>query len=118
MKKIGFVFSSAPHGSASGREGLDAVLAASNYTDDIALFFVGDGVFQLLRDQDPEKILSRNYIATFKMLPLCDVTQVYVCADSLLTRGLTTSDLVIHLEEKDPKALGQLMTACCNLLRF
>ncbi len=118
MKKIGFIFSSAPHGSASGREGLDAVLAASNYTDDIALFFVGDGVFQLLQGQEPQKVLSRHYAATFKMLPLCDVTQVYICADSLFARGLTNTDLVINAEQKDPVAIAQLMTTCRTLLRF
>ncbi len=26
MKRVAFVFSSAPHGSAAGREGLDAIL--------------------------------------------------------------------------------------------
>ncbi len=118
MKKIGFIFSSAPHGSASGREGLDAVLAASNYTDNIALFFIGDGVFQLLQGQAPQTVLSRHYAATFKMLPLCDVTQVYVCADSLLARGLTEADLIIKTELKDAKALSQLIISCGSVLRF
>lgn len=51
MKRVAFVFSSAPHGSAAGREGLDALLATSALTDDIGVFFVGDGVFQLLPEQ-------------------------------------------------------------------
>ncbi|MDR8439868.1 sulfurtransferase TusC, partial [Acinetobacter baumannii] len=29
MKRVAFVLSSAPHGSAAGREGLDALLATS-----------------------------------------------------------------------------------------
>ena len=48
MKRVAFVFTSAPHGSASGREGLDALLATSALTEDIGVFFLGDGVFQLL----------------------------------------------------------------------
>ena len=44
MKRVAFVFSSAPHGSASGREGLDALLATSALSDEIGVFFVGDGV--------------------------------------------------------------------------
>ncbi len=39
MKRVAFVFTSAPHGSASGREGLDALLATSALTEDIGVFF-------------------------------------------------------------------------------
>jgi hypothetical protein len=33
---------------AAGREGLDALMATSAFTEDIGVFFIGDGVFQLL----------------------------------------------------------------------
>lgn len=82
MKRVAFVFSSAPHGSAAGREGLDALLATSALTDDIGVFFVGDGVFQLLPEQRPGAVLARDYIATFKLLSLYDIDQCWLCADS------------------------------------
>ena len=44
MKRIAFVFSTTPHGSASGREGLDALLATSALTEETGVFFIGDGV--------------------------------------------------------------------------
>ena len=68
MKRIAFVFSTAPHGTAAGREGLDALLATSALTDDLAVFFIADGVFQLLPGQKPDAVLARDYIATFKLL--------------------------------------------------
>lgn len=40
MKRIAFVFSTAPHGSASGREGLDALLATSALTEALGVFFL------------------------------------------------------------------------------
>ena len=83
MKRIAFIFSSAPHGSAAGREGLDALMAASAFTDDIGVFFIGDGVFQLLVNQQPNAILARDYIATFKVLPLYDIETCWVCQASL-----------------------------------
>lgn len=52
MKRIAFVFSTAPHGSASGREGLDALLATSALTEALGVFFISDGVFQLLPGQN------------------------------------------------------------------
>ena len=73
MKRVAFIFSSAPHGSAAGREGLDALLATSALTDDIGVFFVGDGVFQLLPEQRPGAVLARDYIAPFKLLSLYDI---------------------------------------------
>ncbi|WP_137477491.1 sulfurtransferase complex subunit TusC, partial [Escherichia coli] len=48
MNRIAFVFSNAPHGTAAGREGLDALLATAALTDDLGVFFIADGVFQLL----------------------------------------------------------------------
>lgn len=79
MKRVAFVFTHGPHGGAGGREGLDALLATSALSEDLGVFFVGDGVLQLLPGQQPEKILARNYIATFGVLPLYDVERCYLC---------------------------------------
>ncbi|WP_315709145.1 sulfurtransferase complex subunit TusC [Brenneria uluponensis] len=89
MKRVAFVFTHAPHGNASGREGLDALLAMSALTENIGVFFIGDGVFQLLPHQQPEKVLMRDYIATFGVLPLYDVEHCYVCETSLQQRGIS-----------------------------
>ena len=43
MNRVAFVFTSAPHGSASGREGLDALLATSALTEDIGVIYQADG---------------------------------------------------------------------------
>ena len=88
MNRVAFVFSSAPHGNAAGREGLDALLATSALTEDIGVFFIGDGVFQILAGQQPQTILMRDYIATFKVLPLYDIETFWVCATSMEERGL------------------------------
>lgn len=104
MKRIAFIFTSAPHGSTAGREGLDALMATSAFTDDIGVFFVGDGVFQLLANQQPGAILARDYIATFKVLPLYDIEECWVCRASMQERGLndaTTFVLPVHLLEPD-----------------
>lgn len=89
MKKVAFIFTQGPHGSSAGREGLDALLATSALTEAIGVFFMADGVFQLMPAQQPEKILARNYIATFGVLPLYDVDQCFVCTESLKARGLS-----------------------------
>jgi len=95
MHQIAVLFRTAPHGSAAGREGLDAVLACSALTDEVALFFLGDGVFQLASGQQPACILGRDYAPTFKLLALYDIEQVYVCAESLQERELDPVQLLI-----------------------
>jgi tRNA 2-thiouridine synthesizing protein C len=45
------------------------------------LLFGGRGV-SASGGQQPQAILARDYIATFKVLPLYDIETFYVCADS------------------------------------
>lgn len=89
MKRVAFIFTHAPHGTASGREGLDALLATSAWTEELGVFFISDGVLQLLPNQKPEKILSRHYSAAFRLLSLYGIQQCYLCFSSLEERGLS-----------------------------
>ena len=119
MKRVAFVFTSAPHGSASGREGLDALLASSALTEDIGVYFLGDGVFQLLAGQQPQAILARDYIATFKVLPLYDIETFYVCADSLAARGLNEKiPVVLDVTILTSSALREQLSHYDTVLTF
>ncbi|WWP00985.1 MAG: sulfurtransferase complex subunit TusC [Candidatus Dasytiphilus stammeri] len=88
MNSVAVIFSHSPHGSSSGREGLDLILATLSFPKKIGLFFIGDGVLQLNINQYTDSILSRNYIYTFKVLDLYKISS-YVCSTSLYERGLT-----------------------------
>lgn len=89
MQRVAFIFIHGPHGNSGGREGLDALLAISALSKDLGVFFIGDGVFQLLSGQEPERILAHNYIKTFGVLSLCEVEQFYLCESSMRERGLS-----------------------------
>ncbi|AML56589.1 tRNA 5-methylaminomethyl-2-thiouridine synthase TusC [Serratia rubidaea] len=119
MKRVAFVFTQAPHGSASGREGLDALLATSALSEQLGVFFIGDGVLQLLPGQQPEKVLGRNYIATFGVLPLYDVEQCYLCEASLQARGLAqVENWVLDAEVLAPESLRQKLAAFDVVMTF
>jgi tRNA 2-thiouridine synthesizing protein C len=119
MNRVAFVFSSAPHGSSAGREGLDALLATSALTEEIGVFFIGDGVFQLLAGQNPQAVLARDYIATFKVLPLYDVDNIYLCAASLQARGLDeTTAMVLDAAILAPDALREQLSHYDTILTF
>lgn len=119
MKRVAFVFKTSPHGSAAGREGLDALLAMSALTEEIGVFFIGDGVFQLLTQQQPGQILARDYIATFKLLPLYEIEHCWLCAASLRERGLSESTRrVLDVEVSEPDALRRRLNDYDVIMTF
>ena len=105
--KLAFLFRTAPHGNAISREGLDALLAATAFCDEeeIGIFFVDDGVLNLLDGQNPELSLQKDFIRTFKLLDLYDIEQRFVCADSLDQYNLQTEQLIISAEKIDRTSL-------------
>ncbi|VFP81633.1 Protein TusC [Buchnera aphidicola (Cinara curvipes)] len=77
MKSIAFVFSKAPYGNSIGREGLDFILSFSLFSNKISLFFIDDGVFQLMKYQKPSLIKLHNYSLSFKILSLYDIKDFF-----------------------------------------
>ncbi|WP_302998387.1 sulfurtransferase complex subunit TusC [uncultured Haemophilus sp.] len=105
--KLAFLFRTAPHGNAISREGLDALLAATAFCDEeeIGVFFIDDGVLNLLDGQNPELLLQKDFIRTFKLLDLYDIEQRFVCDDSLDQYNLQTEQLIISAEKIDRTSL-------------
>ena len=105
--KLAFLFRTAPHGNAISREGLDALLAATAFCDEeeIGVFFIDDGVLNLLDGQNPELLLQKDFIRTFKLLDLYDIEQRFVCTDSLDQYNLNTEQLIISAEKIDRTSL-------------
>ncbi len=116
--KIAIVNRVAPHGTAAGRESLDAVLAISAFNESISVFFIQDGVFQLLKGQSPAKVLNRDYNPTFAMFDLYDIENIYVCASSLSERGLKVSDLSIDVTLLKTEQLRALLSEQDRLIGF
>ncbi|HBO38973.1 MAG TPA: sulfurtransferase complex subunit TusC [Pasteurellaceae bacterium] len=120
MIKLAFVFRTSPHGSSSGREGLDAVLAASAFCheDEIAVFFMDDGVFNLLPNQQPELILQKDFISGLKLLDLYEIENRYVCSQSLQRLDLAQQELVISCEKIDRTLLLEKLQQAEKCLVF
>ena len=93
MTSIAIINTHAPYGTANGQEALDLVLAAGSFGQRVGLFFIDDGVFQLVANQQPDSIEHKNYSKTFGALTFYDIEEIYVCADSMAERGLNTSRL-------------------------
>jgi tRNA 2-thiouridine synthesizing protein C len=94
---IAIVNQVAPYGSSKGQESLELALAMSNFGQQVSLFFIEDGVFQLLSQQTPNSIDNKAYFKTFSALEFYDIENIYVCGQSLKMRGLTVADLCISV---------------------
>ena len=117
---LAFLFRTAPHGNAISREGLDALLAATAFCDeeDIDVFFIDDGVLNLLDGQNPELLLQKDFIRTFKLLDLYDIEQRFVCADSLDQYNLNTEQLIISAEKIDRTSLINKLSQAEKVFTF
>ena len=118
--KLAFLFRTAPHGNAISREGLDALLAATAFCDEeeISVFFIDDGVLNLLDGQNPELLLQKDFIRTFKLLDLYDIEQRFVCADSLDQYNLQAEQLIISAEKTDRTSLINKLSQAEKVFTF
>ena len=118
--KLAFLFRTAPHGNAISREGLDALLAATAFCDEeeIGVFFIDDGVLNLLDGQNPELLLQKDFIRTFKLLNLYDIEQRFVCADSLDQYNLHAEQLIISAEKIDRTLLINKLSQAEKVFTF
>lgn len=118
--KLAFLFRTAPHGNAISREGLDALLAATAFCDEeeIGVFFIDDGVFNLLDGQNPELLLQKDFIRTFKLLDLYDIEQRFICANSLDQYNLQAEQLIISAEKIDRTSLINKLSQAEKVFTF
>jgi len=98
MKRILFVNRQAPFGRSYAKESLDALLAGSAYDQDISVLFSGDGVFQLIKEQQAKDIGQKNIAATLPALEMYDITKIFAQASALNARGLKTEQLAIDIK--------------------
>jgi tRNA 2-thiouridine synthesizing protein C len=108
----------APYGQAKGQEALDLAIAGANFGQAVSVFFIDDGVFQLLIAQTPQQIDAKNYSKTFAALTFYDIDDIYVCQQSLTQRNLTPDDLCIPVSVLSAEQLQQQLALHQHLVSF
>ncbi len=89
QKSIAILNSSAPFSLANAKESLDVALIFGSYEQKVSLFYQADGVWQLIDNQQPERIQSKNFLKTFSAFEFYDIENIYVCQQSLEQRALS-----------------------------
>ncbi len=118
VKKFLYVNRKAPYGTIYALESLEVVLIGAAFEQDVSLAFVGDGVYQLAKGQDPKGLEVKNFSPTFRALEDYDVTKLYVDGEALRARGLSESDLVVPVEMVSAERLAEIMESQDVVLSF
>ena len=108
MKKFLFVIKDAPHGTGFAQEMQDMLLAAGTLEQSVSLLFLGAGVLQLKRDQQPDNIQRKNFAAAWQALELYDIEQVFVATSALQDYGLTSTDLLVPAKTVNADEIGEI----------
>jgi len=101
-KNFMFVNRKAPYGTVYALESLEVVLIGAAFEQNVSLSFIGDGVYQIAKNQKTDGIGMKNFSPTYKALGDYEVTKLYVEKESLEARGLTIDDLMdLTWEDED-----------------
>ena len=108
-KRFMYVNRKAPHGTIYAQESLELALITAAFDQHVSLLFLDDGVFQLKKNQDPAALSMKNFAKTFRALEDYEIDIIYVEEESMLSRGLTTQDLIIPVEVLATAQLSEIM---------
>ena len=115
---LAIVNTKAPFASANGKESLDVALIMGSYEQPTSLFFIGDGVFQVIEQQNPDSIQIKDYLKTFAALEFYDIENLYVCQDSLIKRNLPEQFNVDNIQVLSKTALSEVLHQHSVIYRF
>lgn len=107
-----------PLSAASNKEALDVALVSATFDQATALVFLGEGVLQLVKNQQPDELGLKGIQAMLKALPLYDLDQVFVQQEALARFGLEDKNLLLPVKTLSSCDLQQLITSSRNLLSF
>ncbi len=93
-------------------------LAMSNFAQDVSVYFIEDGVLQLLVSQDSTAINAKAYYKTFPALEFYDIENIYVCRQSLVQRDIKASQLCIPVTLIELEDLPKLLSKQQHVMSF
>ncbi|MBA6327398.1 sulfurtransferase complex subunit TusC [Colwellia sp. MB02u-6] len=117
-KTIAIINTQAPFSNAAGKEALDAALIFGSYEQATSLFFLGDGVFQVIGDQNASAIDIKDYLKTFLALEFYDIENIYVCQQSLTERNLSAHFHINNIQVLSNQEFSQRLHQHNVIYRF
>jgi len=117
-KKTAILNSKAPLSSTSPKDALDVALIFASFEQEVSLFFQGDGVRQLIKNQEPALVQVKDYLKTFAALEFYDIENLYVCEQSLMERGLSANFHVENVQVLSTTLFAEALASHQTIFRF
>lgn len=106
------------HGNIRTQEFIDIALMAAAFEQQVILVFEADGVYALLKQQNPELIGLKNASPILKALELYDINDVWVEEESMLMRGVQSEAFEIGVKVIPRQNLKQQMLMADQVFSF
>ena len=115
---VAILMRKAPYGSVYTAEGFRTMMGIAVFEMDLTIVFVDDGVYALLKNQDPSKLDMKPLGDGFPMLAEFDVEKFLVHDESLQERGLTKDDLLMDVEIVTSAQIAGVLESAGKVLPF
>jgi tRNA 2-thiouridine synthesizing protein C len=79
------------------------------FEQQVTVFFIDDGVYQLIAGQQPQVIDRKDYLSTMKALQLYDIEHIVGCKEDMTERGVLNSKLSMTVDIQPTKAIAELL---------
>jgi tRNA 2-thiouridine synthesizing protein C len=118
MNKAVVLLRKAPYGSVYTAEAFRTIMGIAVFEMDICVVFVDDGVYALMKDQNPEKLDMKPLGDGFPMLKDFNVNRFVVHDESLSERGISIDDLVLDVEVATSAQIAEIFSDYGKVLPF
>jgi tRNA 2-thiouridine synthesizing protein C len=115
-KHLVFVLRSSPYGHTKAQEGLDALMAASVFEQPISVIFSGDGVFQLMAQQQPGA--QKNFSKMLNALKLYEIDNIHIQESALKQRDILSSQILAIGKISSDVVIADILKDADHLLTF
>ncbi|MFN0003257.1 MAG: DsrE family protein [Pseudohongiellaceae bacterium] len=97
---------------------VEVAMTAAIFDQPVNLIFCGDGVTQLLKNQDASGLNQKSLAQLFPALELYDVKNIYVDAVALQERELNLQDLLLPVTLVQAAAMRSMITESHTVFIF
>ncbi len=115
---LAIINSKAPFSSTYGKDALDIALIFGSFEQKVSLFFQGDGVYQLLDNQNATLLSIKDYLKTFSAFEFYDIEDIFVCQQSLSNRQLGEHFHISDVQVLASIEFGAALNRHQHVLRF
>lgn len=116
--QVAVLMRKAPYGSVYTAEGFRTLMGIAVFEMDIQVLFVDDGVYALVKAQNPADLDMKPLGDGFPALTEFGVKSFCVHDEALAQRGLTIDDLVVPVQVVNSSQIARILEESGKVLPF